>query len=43
VAPKETPEEDFKIIQEDVLKGDNKKLQMMSKRCLTKVLNPGKF
>jgi len=26
VAPKEMPEEDFKIIQEDVLKGDNKKI-----------------
>jgi len=40
VAPKETPEEDFKIIQEDVLKGDNKKIANDVQEMLDKGSEP---
>jgi len=40
VAPKEMPEEDFKIIQEDVLKGDHKKITNDVQEMLDKGSEP---
>lgn len=43
VAPKEVPEEDFKIIQEDVLKGDHKIITNHVREMLDKGFEPRKI